>query len=201
MDVCQRLLERHLPIVESDADGVGDLAEQADPCRAGGDALLGQHLLLGLGEEVGAEAPGRLEEVAPAGQLGGGEQLGDPLVWDRGPLELEEQQLGRDGDRTLLDALQQRAAGGIRRVGGEVEVRERAGDSPPHILGKRVQVALEGGVIGAGVQTGEVPADVLGSGRRHGRKVNDLESVRRRGVSSGDKRREPRDHPRAGAID
>ena len=64
-----------------------------------------------------------------------------------------------------------------------------------------LQVALEGGVIGAGVQTGEVPADVLGSGRRHGRKVNDLESVRRRGVSSGDKRREPRDHPRAGAID
>src|SRR5438067_25971 len=70
VDLRQRLLQRDVAVVELDPDRVGHLGEEADPPRPGGDALLGEHLLLGLREQVRAEAAGGLEEVSPTGQSG-----------------------------------------------------------------------------------------------------------------------------------
>ena len=60
-------------------------------------------------------APGRAEVVAREGEPFVGEQLVDPLVGQRRPLELEEEHPRVDRGRPLLDALHERAELGIRR--------------------------------------------------------------------------------------
>ena len=79
-----------------------------------------------------------------------GEQRLDAFVGHLGPLELEEQQLGADLRRALLDRLHARAARGIGRVGREVEAgvapgpADEVGDlgEPVHELGEAVGVEL-----------------------------------------------------------
>ena len=72
-------------------------------------------------------AAGAAQVVAAEVEAGGPEQLVGALVVERRPLELEEQQLGLDLGGALLDALEQRAALGIGRVGREPQRRVRAG--------------------------------------------------------------------------
>ena len=66
------------------------LARTGASRRPAGDRLLGQHLLLGLGEQVGAVAPRGAQVVAAKSSPSVGEQLLDARVVERRPLELEE---------------------------------------------------------------------------------------------------------------
>ena len=100
---------------------------------------------------MGTEAPGRFEEVAPAGERGFGEQLRRPHVGDGRPLELDEQQLGGDRRGALLDGLEQRAAGGVGGVGGEPQVGE--GARPVDALVDRLELVGRGGELGRGERT------------------------------------------------
>ena len=88
----ERDVEGQLLAVELDPQRGGELAEQTAPGGLAGDRLLGEDLLLGLGEEVRAIAPDALEVMAAEVELLGGEQLLDPGVVQRGPFELEEQE-------------------------------------------------------------------------------------------------------------
>ena len=106
----------------------GDLLlEQAAPGVARGQRLLGEDLLLGLGEQVRAVAARRLQVMATEVEALGGEQRLGALVVERGPLELEEQELRLDRRRVLLDPLVERAAGRVGGVGREVQAGEGPG--------------------------------------------------------------------------
>ena len=62
----------------------------------------------------------------PAGKRGIGEELGRALVGHRGPLELDEEELGRDRGRALLHVLEQCATRGVGGVCGEPQEGVRA---------------------------------------------------------------------------
>ena len=86
--------------------------------------LLGEHLLLGLGEQVRAVAARGAQVVAGEVEPVGGEQLLGALVVERRPLELEEQQrASRSPSPRSCTLLQQRAARRVGRVGGEAQRR------------------------------------------------------------------------------
>ena len=114
-------------VVELDLERGDLLLEQPAPGVARGQRLLGEDLLLGLGEQVRAVAARRAQVVAAEVQALGGEQLVGARVVERGPLELEEQELRLDRRRLLLDPLVERAAGGVGGVGREVQAGEGAG--------------------------------------------------------------------------
>ena len=95
------------------------LAEQPAPGALTRDRLLGKDLLLGLGQQVRAVTAGTAQVVTTEAQRLVGEQLGDALIGQLGPLELEEQELGLDRGRPLLDECQQRAARGVGGIGRE----------------------------------------------------------------------------------
>ena len=109
------------PRRQAHADRARLLAEEAAPGVAAGLRLLGEDLLLGLAEQVRAVAAQRAQVVADAVQAVGGQQLLGALVVERGPLEVEEQQPRLDRRAALLDLGQQRAVGGVLRVGGEAQ--------------------------------------------------------------------------------
>ena len=109
-----------------DRDRARQLAEQARPGVAAGDRLLGEELLLGLGEQVRAVAAHRAQVVAHGVEAVGGQQLVGALVVERGPLELEEQQLRLDRGGALLHAREQRAVGGVGGVDREAQRARRS---------------------------------------------------------------------------
>ena len=76
---------------------------------------------------MGAVAPDAREVMAVALELVGGEQLISVLIVYCGPLELEEQEQRLDLGGALLHELEQRSAGRVGGVGGELEARVRAG--------------------------------------------------------------------------
>jgi len=92
-----------------------------------------------------------------------GQELLGPLVTERGPLELEEQELGLDLGRPLLHELEQGSPGRVGGVGGEAQRGVRARPSHqvldllelPHRLEKALAVEL-----------GYVPGQPLGKPRR-----------------------------------
>ena len=77
--------DRRVLAGQVDLDRRDLLAEQARPGRAAGDALLGEDLLLGLGEQVGAVAARGAQEVARGVQALGGHELVGALVVQRRP--------------------------------------------------------------------------------------------------------------------
>jgi hypothetical protein len=130
---CVQLRERDLErdrrgaLVEVDLERGDLLLEQAPPRVAGRQRLLGEDLLLRLGEQVRAVAAGRAQVVPAEVEVVMGEQLVGARVVDLGPLELEEQQLRLDRRRALLHPLVERAARRVGGVGREVQAAERAG--------------------------------------------------------------------------
>jgi hypothetical protein len=116
------------------------LGEQPRPGARAGDGLLREDLLLGLGEQVRAVPACGAQEVARRVEALGGQELLGPLVVQRGPLELEEDQLRLQASALLLHALEERAVGGILRVDGEAQ---------------RGEVARAAGQVGDGLQLGD----------------------------------------------
>jgi hypothetical protein len=118
-------------LLELDGDRGGLLLEQPRPGAAAGQRLLGEHLLLGLGEQVRAVAARRAEMVAREVEPVCGQQLLRALVVEPRPLELEEEQRGLDRGAALLDLLEQGTARGVGGVLGEAEHRvgARAADA------------------------------------------------------------------------
>jgi len=110
-------------LVGADAQRADLLGEQPAPRRAGADLLLGEDLLLRLGEQVRPVAALRAQVVAGEVQPVGGEQLLGLVVVERRPLEPEEEQLGLDRRAELLHLLEQRAARWVGRVRGEAQAR------------------------------------------------------------------------------
>ena len=125
----ERDLERDglVGVLELDGDAGGLLLEQPRPRRAAGERLLGEDLLLRLGEQVRPVAAGGAQVVAGEVEPVGGQQLLGALVVEGRPLELEEQQRGLDPGRALLQLLEQRAAHGIGGVEREAQHRVGAG--------------------------------------------------------------------------
>ena len=113
---CERGFERGRGAVELDGDARHLFLEQPLPRAATGHCLLGEDDLFGLGEQVRPVAARGAQIVASDRQAIVGEQALDLLVGELGPLELEEQQLGVDDRRPLLDPLHPRAAGSVVSV-------------------------------------------------------------------------------------
>ena len=151
----QRDVERSSSPSSIDTRIAATSSPNSRPRRSGGDRLLGQDLLLGLGEQVGAVAAGAAQVVAAELEPRRVEQLLGLLVVERGPLELEEQELGLDLGGALLDALQQRAPLGIGGVGGEAQRGVRAGTAD-QVVDLRQLVHRLGQA--AGIELGHRPA-------------------------------------------
>jgi hypothetical protein len=98
------------------------LGEQARPRVAAADRLLGDDLLLRLREQVRPVAADVAQVVAASLEAIRGEQLLGSLVVERGPLELEEQELGLDRRRLLVDARDERPVRRVVRVDREAQV-------------------------------------------------------------------------------
>ena len=122
----QREVEHQLLAVELHPEARHLLAEQPAPGALARDRLLGQDLLLGLGQQVRPVAAGAAQVVATETQRLVGEQLVDAIVGELGPFELEEQELGLDRRRALLHERQQRPALRVGGVGRESQRRVRA---------------------------------------------------------------------------
>ncbi len=102
--------------VDLDGDRRDLLVEQALPRARAGDRLLGEHHFFGFAQQVRSVAPGRAQVMAREREARICEQRLDLGVVELGPLELEEQQLGADDRRLLVDLLHARAAHRIDRV-------------------------------------------------------------------------------------
>ncbi len=109
-----------------------------------------------------AVAARRAEEVASGVEAAGSEQLLGAIVLDRGPLELEEHELGLQACAALLHALQQRPVGGVLRVDGEAQRGEVAGAAGE--VGDRLQLGDSLGEPWA-VELGDAPGVALGEDR------------------------------------
>ena len=127
----QALLEADRLAVEVDGDRRRELAEQARPRTAPGQRLVGEDPLLGLAEQVRPVAAGRLEVVAAERERVVGEQRVGPVVGQRRPLELDEEQLVGDRGRALLGAGHQRADRGVGGVDREPQARRTTRPDPP----------------------------------------------------------------------
>ena len=160
-EVRQRAVERDRlgRRVEVDRDGGDVLAEQAPPGRRARDRLLVEDLLLGLGEQVRAVAPGGAQEVPGGVEAVGAHELLGLGVVEGCPLELEEQQLGLDRRALLLHALHERADRGIGGVDAEAQHRVVAGAAGE--LGELLQLADGGGERGR-VEVGDAAGVGLG---------------------------------------
>ena len=112
-------------VLELDLERGDLLLEQPAPGVARGQRLLGEDLLLGLGEQVRAVAARRAQVVAAEVEALGGEQLVGALVVERGPLELEEQELRLDRRRVLLDRAGRARRGPGRRCRSRSAGRRR----------------------------------------------------------------------------
>ena len=156
------MLEPSTLAVQRDLDGGVLLLEQALPGRDRRQVLLGRDPLLGLAEEVGPAEAGDPEVVADGVEPGVGQQRLRPLVVERGPLELEEQQLGADRGGPLLDLGDERAAGLVAGVGGEAQAGVAVG--PRQVLLEAGQAVHEGSQPG-GVQLGHVASRLGQRGR------------------------------------
>ena len=108
-----------------------------------------------------AVAAGGAQVVAREVEPVGGQQLLGAVVLEPGPLELEEQQPGLDAGRALLELLQQRAAGGVGGVAGEVE--DRVGAGAAEQLLDRLELVHGGDEAGA-VELGDLARVGLGEG-------------------------------------
>jgi hypothetical protein len=107
-------------------DRRGQLLEQPRPRAVSRHGLLGQHLLLGLAQQVLAVAAHVMQMVAREIQSLALHQLLRALLGQRGPLQIKKKELRLDRRSLLLHALQQRTAGWIGRVGGEAQCGIRA---------------------------------------------------------------------------
>ena len=105
------LLEAHRAAVEVDGDRGGELGEEPHPRAVGGERLVGEDDLLRLAEQVRAVAAGGLQVVAAERELLVGEERRGAVVVDRGPFELDEDELVVDRGGLLLGARDERAVG------------------------------------------------------------------------------------------
>ena len=115
---------------------------------------------------MGPVAPDAAQVVAAEVETVVREQLVGPLVIERRPLELEEQQHRLDRRRALLHELQLGAAGGIGRVGGKAQRGIGAGLADQLVnLGQLVHGRGETGGIELGDLAGVRAGEVLGAAR------------------------------------
>ena len=121
MQAGQAGFEWQLGAVEGHRDRRDLFLEQALPRTCAGDRLLGEHDLLGLGEQVWPVPARGAQVMAREFEPVVGEEFLDALVGERRPLQLEEHQLRRYGGRALLDHLHQRAPCGVSGVGAELQ--------------------------------------------------------------------------------
>ncbi len=128
--------------VDVDLDRGRQLAEEPRPRALAGRGLVGEHALLGLGEQVLAVAPRRREVMPTELQPLVGEERRDVVVGQLRPLEIDEEQLVGDRRRSFLGAREQRAPRRVLRVGREPQagVRPRPADE----LGDARQLAHQG---------------------------------------------------------
>ena len=123
----RRGARRAVGLGQLEADRGGLLLEQPAPRARTGDRLLGEDALFGLGEEMLAEAPDRSQVMAGEGQPVVGEHRIDVVLRGGRPLELEEDELGRDGGRSFFDALHGRRDLVVEHVDAEAQPGVRAG--------------------------------------------------------------------------
>src|SRR5947209_18094773 len=123
----ERGVERQFLAVQLDPQSGHQLAEQPRPGGLTRYRLLGQDLLLGLGEEMRPVAPRAAQMVAAEVKSPDTEDLLRLRVIHCRPLALEEQEPGLDLGSPLLHHLKQRAALGIGGVGREAKGCEGAG--------------------------------------------------------------------------
>ena len=102
-----------------DGDGRGELVEETHPCGGTADRLLGEQLLLGLAQKVVPVATEVPQVVGAEVQGRVGEELADPLVVQRGPLQLEEDELRGHRRGAFLHRHHLCSALGVRGVLGE----------------------------------------------------------------------------------
>ncbi len=111
--------DRRLGVRQRHLDGARQLAEQAHPGVTTADRLLGQQLLLRLGEKMGPVGAGVAQVVATLVEAVGGQQAIRRGVVEARPLEVEEEQGGLDDRGALLEALHERSVLGRPGVGAE----------------------------------------------------------------------------------
>ena len=154
----EAFLEAHRAGVEVDRDRRGELGEEPHPRAAGGERLVGEDDLLRLAQQVRPVPAGGLEVVAAERELLVGEELGGAVVVDRGPFELDEDELVVDRGGLLLGARDQRAVRRVGGVDGEAQARVRVGATDE--IADRGELVHELGEAG-GVELGDAAA-VLG---------------------------------------
>ena len=181
-EVGERLIEgqRLLRAGQLDPDRGGELVEEPAPGSGAGHRELGGDPLLGGAEQVRAVAALEPQVVAAEVEPLGREQLLGPLVVDRNPLELEEEQLGVDRRRPLGGGLQERADRRVGGVGGkpQVGVVERPAD----------EIADRGELPHRGAQAGSVElADLalVGCGELRGSQIGAVEERLDRCLGAG----------------
>ncbi len=114
VELGHRLLEARLRAVEIDAQRAEKLVVETVPRADAGNRLLGQDLLLGLGEDVRAELSDRTQPVLPPLEHRVGQQGVGRGVVEVGELEPEEQKLRVQCSALFGQPCQERSA---RRVG------------------------------------------------------------------------------------
>ncbi len=121
---CRHQRYRWLIDAQAHLDRGGLLLEQAHPCRRPCYGRLGQHRLLGLGQQV-RPVPAQLLEVMPVGgQSGMGQHFEDMIILGRRPLHVDEHETCPHGTGPFVDSLHGGSPNRVGRVGGEREVRE-----------------------------------------------------------------------------
>ena len=115
----QPLFERGPLSVQLDLQRGAQLLEETGPGRPPRHRLLGEDALLGLGQEVLAVAPERDEMMAAEREAGVGQQLLHPVLGQRRPLQVEEDQLGLHPGAALLHPLHERPGCGVGGVARE----------------------------------------------------------------------------------
>ena len=135
------------------------LVEVARPGAAAGHRLLGQHLLLPLGQQVGPVHAGDLQPVPPGGERRAVHERPRRLLGGVRPLQLQEEQLLAQPRAALVGLLQQGAEGGLVGPGGPAEVGE--GAHPAGQVQQRLVAAQQPGQL-AGRERGDPAAELGG---------------------------------------
>ena len=146
VELRHRLLEADLGPVQVDLDRPQELVVQAIPRAEARDGLLGEDLLLRLGEDVRPELPDGPQPVAPVLELVARDERVSLVVVERRELEPEEEELGVDRGALLRQTGDEGSALRVGHVRREPEVRvvDRARErrlDPLALLDSLAQVA------------------------------------------------------------
>ncbi len=150
--------DRLLCAGEVDAHRAEHLLVETRPRGDARDGLLREDLLLRLGQHVRPEHALRGEPVPPVVERRIGESRRGRPVLDRGPLEPEEEKLRLEARGLLAEPGDEGAAGRVRHVGRELEVREVEGAGGDRL--DPLALVDRGGELGGG-ELGHLPVVAL----------------------------------------